>query len=251
MSYSVGTWLALPAALVVAGLYRAPETTKNVLKVSFLASLFLAKPDIGCALQYTGYGALGVVSVTAGLLYLFQTKMVYPADFPAGSRKGTFSPKDRLKKPFLHLVLLAEVLDPFSTYGIPYDDLTLTTPDNVKIRAYLIYAKNRTDIESLKRSHNARRKSEEMADVDATQPLSEEQAQFAKSRPTVLLYHANAGNMGHRIPLGHIFWNNMGCNVMMLSYRGYGLSEGSPSEKGMRIDAQVSNQLVFVNMRVA
>ncbi len=26
----------------------------------------------------------------------------------------------------------------------------------------------------------------------------------------------------------------------MLSYRGYGKSEGSPSEKGLRIDAQVS-----------
>ncbi|KAI5453472.1 bem46 protein, variant [Naganishia albida] len=147
--------------------------------------------------------------------------MVYPADFPAGSRK--------------------EVSDPFATYGMPYDDLTLTTPDNVKIRAYLICARNRSDIESLKRSHDARRKkAEEKGDTDATQLLTEEQAQFAKSRPTILLYHANAGNMGHRIPLAHIFWNNMGCNVMMLSYRGYGLSEGSPSEKGMRMDAQAA-----------
>lgn len=140
----------------------------------------------------------------------------------------------------LTLCFATEVLDPLSTYGMPYDDLTLTTPDEVKIRAYLIYAKNRTDIESLKRSHNQRRKAEEQMPVDSTQPLSEQQAEFAKSRPTVLLYHANAGNMGHRIPLAHIFWNNLGCNVMMLSYRGYGFSEGSPSEKGMRIDAQVS-----------
>jgi hypothetical protein len=176
--------------------------------------------------------------LTAGLLYMFQTKMVYPADFPAGSRKG-ISSKD-LDSSEADILSCAEVPDPFSTYGMPYDDLTLTTPDNVKIRAYLIYARNRSDIESLKRSHNARRKSEEKADADDTQPLTEEQAQFAKSRPTILLYHANAGNMGHRIPLAHIFWNNMGCNVMMLSYRGYGLSEGSPSEKGMRIDAQVS-----------
>ncbi|KAJ9122464.1 hypothetical protein QFC22_001890 [Naganishia vaughanmartiniae] len=153
---------------------------------------------------------------------MFQTKLVYPADYPAGSRK--------------------QVLDPFSIYGIPYDDLTLTTPDNVKIRAYLIYARNRKDVEALKAEHNRRRseKRKDTTPVDTVQPLSKEQEDFAKSRPTVLLYHANAGNMGHRLPLAHAFWNNLGCNVMMLSYRGYGLSEGSPSEKGMRIDAQAA-----------
>lgn len=30
----------------------------------------------------------------------------------------------------------------------------------------------------------------------------------------------------------------------MLSYRGYGLSEGSPDEKGLKIDAQVYNRCV-------
>lgn len=29
-------------------------------------------------------------------------------------------------------------------------------------------------------------------------------------------------------------------NVLMLSYRGYGLSEGSPTEKGLKIDAQTA-----------
>ena len=146
---------------------------------------------------------------------------------------------------------LAEVLDPFSTYGMPYDDLTLTTPDNVKIRAYLIYARGRSDIDALKAEHKQRRESnnktgptigsnKDKAQENSTQPLTAQQADFAKSRPTVIIYHANAGNMGHRIPLANIFWNNLGCNVMMLSYRGYGFSEGSPSEKGMRIDAQVS-----------
>lgn len=52
------------------------------------------------------------------------------------------------------------------------------------------------------------------------------------------MYHANAGNMGHRIPLAKAFWHALEYNVVMLSYRGYGLSQGSPSEKGMRIDAQ-------------
>jgi pimeloyl-ACP methyl ester carboxylesterase len=59
-------------------------------------------------------------------------------------------------------------------------------------------------------------------------------AQFAASRPTVLMFHGNGGNHGHRIPLARVFYLKMRCNVLMLSYRGYGLSEGTPSEKGAR-----------------
>lgn len=45
---------------------------------------------------------------------------------------------------------------------------------------------------------------------------------------------------GHRLPLASVFYSRFGCNVLMLSYRGYGLSTGSPSESGIRIDAQVA-----------
>jgi hypothetical protein len=32
---------------------------------------------------------------------------------------------------------------------------------------------------------------------------------------------------------------SVGCNVALLEYRGYGRSDGSPSEEGMYMDAQV------------
>ncbi|KAI5857615.1 Alpha/Beta hydrolase protein [Tricharina praecox] len=57
---------------------------------------------------------------------------------------------------------------------------------------------------------------------------------------TVLYMHGNAGNIGHRLPLARVFSDNMGANVFMLSYRGYGLSTGRPSEKGLLIDAQTA-----------
>ena len=44
--------------------------------------------------------------------------------------------------------------------------------------------------------------------------------QYAKSRPTVLLFHANAGNVGHRVPIARKFNADYKCNVFMLSYRG-------------------------------
>jgi abhydrolase domain-containing protein 13 len=42
------------------------------------------------------------------------------------------------------------------------------------------------------------------------------------------------------LPLAKVFYQRFGCNVVMLSYRGYGLSTGSPSEIGIRIDAQTA-----------
>lgn len=41
------------------------------------------------------------------------------------------------------------------------------------------------------------------------------------------------------------FFYASGFNVFMLSYRGYGRSEGSPSEKGLRLDAKAALQYLF------
>ena len=34
-------------------------------------------------------------------------------------------------------------------------------------------------------------------------------------------------------------YQNVGCNIALLEYRGYGRSDGTPSEEGMYMDAQV------------
>ena len=52
------------------------------------------------------------------------------------------------------------------------------------------------------------------------------------------MFHGNAGNIGHRVPIARMLEENVGCNVLMLEYRGYGLSTGTPDEKGLMIDAQ-------------
>lgn len=54
------------------------------------------------------------------------------------------------------------------------------------------------------------------------------------------MFHGNAGNIGHRVPIARMFIQNMGCSVFMLEYRGYGLSTGSPDEDGLMIDAQTA-----------
>ena len=55
---------------------------------------------------------------------------------------------------------------------------------------------------------------------------------------TVLMFHGNAGNIGHRLPIAKVLDEDIGCNVLLLQYRGYGLSTGTPSEKGLMIDGQ-------------
>ncbi|KAF2090852.1 BEM46 family protein [Saccharata proteae CBS 121410] len=55
---------------------------------------------------------------------------------------------------------------------------------------------------------------------------------------TFLFFHGNAGNIGYRLPIAKILEEELGCNVLMLQYRGYGLSTGTPNEKGLAIDAQ-------------
>ncbi|MBD3245857.1 MAG: alpha/beta fold hydrolase [Candidatus Omnitrophica bacterium] len=57
-----------------------------------------------------------------------------------------------------------------------------------------------------------------------------------EARCTVLLFHGNGGNIGHRIEK-IAFLHSAGANVYLIDYRGYGKSEGSPSEEGLYRDA--------------
>jgi len=59
-----------------------------------------------------------------------------------------------------------------------------------------------------------------------------------KRNTTILMFHGNAGNIGHRIPIAKRLIGSIGCNVLMLEYRGYGLSTGSPDQDGIMVDAQ-------------
>lgn len=65
-----------------------------------------------------------------------------------------------------------------------------------------------------------------------------------KSTATLLFCHGNAGNLSHRIDSIRIF-HNMGLDVLIFDYRGYGGSKGSPDEKGTYLDAEAAwNYLV-------
>lgn len=94
-----------------------------------------------------------------------------------------------------------------STFGISdYEDLQIPTPDGETLNAFFI------------------------------RPSKKESARDL----TILMLHGNAGNIGHRVPIAKVLTKALNCNVFMLEYRGYGMSTGTPDEKGLNIDSQTA-----------
>jgi len=90
-----------------------------------------------------------------------------------------------------------------ASYGLPFEDLSLTAEDGVRLRGWRI--------------HGAGRGSESRA---------------------LLFFHGNAGNVGDRLDRARILVQRLGLDVFLVDYRGYGASEGSPSEGGLYRDAR-------------
>lgn len=69
----------------------------------------------------------------------------------------------------------------------------------------------------------------------------------ARTTKTVLFCHGNAGNISHRVYSAQ-YLVSLGVNVLMFDYRGYGRSDGRPSEHNVYADAQAAwNWLIEEN----
>jgi uncharacterized protein len=56
----------------------------------------------------------------------------------------------------------------------------------------------------------------------------------------ILFHHGNAGNVTHRADLARELHRRVGAAVLLYDYRGYGRSEGRPSERGILDDARAA-----------
>ena len=63
---------------------------------------------------------------------------------------------------------------------------------------------------------------------------------LGESDTTLLWFHGNAGNISHRLDNILMLHQRLGASVLIIDYRGYGLSEGRPSEKGIYMDAEAA-----------
>src|SRR5690606_33498765 len=60
-----------------------------------------------------------------------------------------------------------------------------------------------------------------------------------EARGAVLLAHGNAGSIAMRVDYIPLF-HRLGYSVLLFDYRGYGRSEGKPSEEGTYADARAA-----------
>lgn len=93
-----------------------------------------------------------------------------------------------------------EYVESPSDYNLSFTDVDLVTSDSVKLHAWFILAPG------------------------------------ASSSATFIYFHGNAGTISHRLMDLRQF-HRAGFNVLVVSYRGYGKSEGSPGENGFKKDA--------------
>ena len=70
------------------------------------------------------------------------------------------------------------------------------------------------------------------------------------SKRAVLLFHGNAGNISHRLDYARMF-HDLGYATLLLEYRGYGKSTGTPSEQGTYRDALTAWQWLTVERRLS
>lgn len=176
--------------------------------------------------KYAFGASVTATTLAIGGLWYFQRSLIYPSGFPEGSRSVVPKPIE---------------------VGCPYEDVTLTCSDGIKIKAYVIMARKKPlMLSELRGLTPTERKERAQYEMEAwAQEMGDEKAiEYSKSRPTVVIFHANAGNMGHRVPLARHFNVDYKCNVFMLSYRGYGMSEGKPSELGLQTDIQTAMRYV-------
>ena len=70
-----------------------------------------------------------------------------------------------------------------------------------------------------------------------------------RSRGSLIFCHGNAGNISHRLESIRVF-NELGLNVLIFDYRGFGKSSGRPSEKGTYCDAEAAYDYLTATLQI-
>ena len=67
----------------------------------------------------------------------------------------------------------------------------------------------------------------------------------AQSDTTIVWFHGNAGNISHRVDNLLLLYQHLEANIFIFDYRGYGNSQGKPSEEGTYRDGEAAIEYVL------
>jgi fermentation-respiration switch protein FrsA (DUF1100 family) len=70
-----------------------------------------------------------------------------------------------------------------------------------------------------------------------------------RPHPTLLFFHGNAGNVSYNLDRLRLF-HDAGLDVLIVDYRGYGKSEGTPNERDLELDALATYFYLTEKLRV-
>ncbi|KAK3011576.1 hypothetical protein RJ639_012222, partial [Escallonia herrerae] len=178
------------------------------------------------------YGVGGLVAVGMAALVVLQEKLVYVPVLPGLTKSYPITP-DRL--------------------NLNYEDVWLRSSDGVRLHAWFIKLApdfrgfrsglNWTGFVILEVSGLRLRLVIELLSTISLFFFTE--VSYLTASPTILFFQENAGsilvdNIAHRLEMVRIMLQRLRCNVFMLSYRGYGASDGYPSQHGITRDAQAA-----------
>jgi hypothetical protein len=105
-----------------------------------------------------------------------------------------------IERSFIYFPERELIGDP-SGFGLPFDDVSFTAEDGVKLHGWFVPGE--TDV-------------------------------------TWIWFHGNAGNISHRLENLRLLHDELGVGVFLFDYRGYGRSNGTPSEQGTYRDAEAA-----------
>ena len=108
-----------------------------------------------------------------------------------------------------------DVLETPKSMGLKFEDIQLTTKDNVNLSAWFIPAKDNDPV----------------------------------GKGVILFCHGNGGNISNRISYLPIF-KDLGLATFLFDYRGYGKSEGQPSEEGTYTDVEAAWQYLIQERKI-
>ncbi len=99
-----------------------------------------------------------------------------------------------------------------SAVGLPYEPVDLHASDNIHLNGWFIPA--------------------------------------PEQRGVILFCHGNAGNISHRLD-SLLLFHRLGFSTLIFDYRGYGKSQGHPSEAGTYLDVEAAWQYLTTNRSIA
>lgn len=102
------------------------------------------------------------------------------------------------------------------THNVPFENVEFTAKDGVKLFGWFIPAKG----------------------------------EGKSVPPTILWFHGNGGNLSNRVTNIALLHHYVRSNIFIFDYRGYGQSEGAPSEQGIYCDGEAAVQYLLARTDV-